>query len=329
MNTENKKCRCRYLTFILFWAVIIALGFMLIPKSGSGSGSAGNGTGQYGSGTGSGDHGSGTGKGQGDLGSDNGAGSSGNNAKTAAEAKKSGSPIVQNNSRQGKNEPKDVNASGNGKLPVASKDKSNSNIATIYLAGKDSDNASGSGTSTGFFGVEASGSVIFLLDVSGSMGISTSDSGMSRLELVKKEVEKTLSDRYSKTKKQKTSDRFRIVCFSSGCSFFPDQNSHGYRFSSIEDVAQAIDFVKALSPNGGTEMMRAWQAIVPIIKAEGIQSVYFLSDGEPQDCNSASLTAFLKKEVPNLTIHSISMSQHSELLKNVSQQHHGQYKEIR
>ena len=76
-------------------------------------------------------------------------------------------------------------------------------------------------------------------------------------------------------------------------------------------------------------MMRAWQAIVPIIKAEGIQSVYFLSDGEPQDCNSASLTAFLKKEVPNLTIHSISMSQHSELLKNVSQQHHGQYKEIR
>ncbi|MBE6370563.1 MAG: VWA domain-containing protein [Lentisphaerae bacterium] len=327
MNTENQKCCCRYLIFILFWTVIIALGFMLIPEGGGGSGSAGNGTGQYGSGTGSGDHGSGSGKGQGDLGSDKGAGSSGNNAKAAAAAKKTGSSIARSNSRQGKNEPKDVNASGSGKLPVASKDKSNDNIATINLAGKDSGNASGSGTSTGFFGVEASGSVIFLLDVSGSMASSTSDSGMSRLELVKKEVEKTLADRHAQTRK--TSDRFRIVCFSSGCSLVPDQNARGYRFSSMEDVAKAIDFVKALSPGGGTEMMRAWQAIIPIIKAEGIQSVYFLSDGEPQDCNSASLTAFLKQEVPKLTIHSISMGQHSELLKNVSQQHHGQYKDIR
>ena len=317
------------MTFILFWAVIIALGFMLIPKSGSGSGSAGNGTGQYGSGTGSGDHGSGSGKGQGKQGADKGAGSAGNNAKAAAEAKKSGSPIAKNNSRQEKNEPKGVNASGSGKLPVTSKDKSNHNIATIYLAGKDSDNASGSGTSTGFFGVEASGSVIFLLDVSGSMASSTSDSGMSRLELVKKEMEKTLVDRHSKLRTRKTSDRFRIVCFSTRCRFFPNQNEHGYRFSSMDDVAKAIDFVKALSPGGGTKMMHAWQAIIPVIKAEGIQSVYFLSDGEPQDCDSASLTALLKKEVPKLTIHSIAMGHFSELLKNVSQQHHGQYKDVR
>ncbi|MBR4664561.1 MAG: VWA domain-containing protein [Lentisphaeria bacterium] len=302
---------------------------MLIPKGGSGSGGAGNGTGQYGSGSGSGDHGSGAGKGQGNLGSDNGAGSSGNHSKTAAEAKKSSSPIAKNSSRQEKNKPKDANASDSGKLPIASKDKSNDKIATIYLAGKDADNASGSGTSTGFFGVKASGSVIFLLDVSGSMDARTSDSGMTRLELVKKEVEKALTDRHTETRTKKTSDRFRIVCFSSGCRFFPDQDTPGYRFSSMEDVADAIDFVKALSPSGGTEMMRAWQAIIPIIKAEGIQSVYFLSDGDPTDCDSASLTAFLKKEVPKLTIHSISMGQFSELLKNVSQQHHGQYKDVR
>lgn len=33
--------------------------------------------------------------------------------------------------RQGKNDPKDVNASGSGKLPVAGKDKSNGNFSTI------------------------------------------------------------------------------------------------------------------------------------------------------------------------------------------------------
>ena len=329
MNTENRKCCCRYLIFILFWAVIIALGFMLIPKGGSGSGGAGSGSGQHGSGTGSGNHGSGSGKGQGNLGPNTGSGRSGNNARDAAESKKSASPLAKNSSRQVKNEPKDANASGSGKLPIASKDKANDNIPTIYLAGKDSDNASGSGTSTGFFGVEASGSVIFLLDVSGSMAARTSDSGMSRLELVKKEVEKSLADRHTETRTRKTSDRFRIVCFSSGCNFFPDQNTPGYRFSSIKEVAEAIDFVKTLSPGGGTQMMNAWQAIIPIIKAEGIQSVFFLSDGEPQDCNSASLTAFLKKEVPNLTIHSISMGQFSELLKDVARQHHGQYKDVR
>ena len=327
MNTENKKCCRRYLIFILFWAVIIALGFLLIPKVGSSSAGAGNGTGQHGSGSGSGNHGSGAGKGQGNLGSDNGAGSSGTHSKTAVEAKKSTSPIAKNSSRQGKNKPKDANASGSGKLPVASKDKSNDSIATIFLAGKDSDNTSGSGTSTGFFGVNASGSVIFLLDVSGSMASSTSDSGMSRLELVKKEVEKTLSDRHTKTKTKITSDRFRIVCFSSGSRFFPDQNTPGFRFSSMKEVTEAINFVKDLSPGGGTEIMSAWQAIIPIIKEEGIQSVFFLSDGE--DNSAASLPAFLKKEVPKLTVHSISMGHFSELLKNIAQQHHGQYKEVR
>jgi hypothetical protein len=317
MNTENRKCCCRYLIFILFWAVIIALGFMLIPRGGSGSGGAGNGSGQYGRGSGSGDHGSGSGKGQ---------GSSGKHAGTAAESKNSVSPIAENG-RQGKNKQKDP--SGSGQLPIASKDKSNDNIATIYLPGRNSGPASGSGTSTGFFGVEASGSVIFLLDVSSSMGARTSDSDLSRLELVKKEVEKSLADRHIETRTRKTSDRFRIVCFSSGCRFFPDQSTPGYRFSSMQEVAEAIDFVKALSPGGGTQMKNAWQAIIPIIRAEGIQSVFFLSDGEPQDCDSVSLTAFLKNEVPNLTIHSISMGQFSELLKNVSRQHHGQYKEVR
>ena len=328
MNTENKKCSCRYLIFILFWAIIIALGFMLIPKAGPGSGGSGSGTGRHGIGTGSGDHGSGSGKGQGDTGVNAGKSRSGNSARTDSAESKKPVPAAKTAGAGGKNVPAAPKVSGTGKLPIQSKEKSTGNVATIYLAGKDTEKGSASGTSAGFFGVDASGPVIFLLDISGSMMSHTKDGGMTRLDLVKKEIEKTLLDRHGIAKEKKSSEHFRIVCFSSGCLFFPDANTHGYRFSSVRNVAEAIDFVKNLSVGGGTEMLRAWQSIIPIIKAEGIQAVYFLSDGEPTDCDSAALLSYLRKNVPALMIHSISMGQSSVLLKDVAQQHRGQYKEV-
>lgn len=327
MNTENKKCCCRYWIFILFWTIIIALGFMLIPKGGSGAGS-GSGTGSHGRGTGSGDHGFGSGKGQGVSGVNTGKSRSGDSPRpNSAESKKSVSAAAKASSKEGTKKPKDTNASGSGKLPVVSKDESSGSVATIYLAGKDPEKGSNSGTSAGFFGIEASGPVIFLLDVSGSMGATVNNEGMTRLDLVKKEVEKTLLERHAATKTKKSTDHFRIVCFSTSCHYFPDQNTHGYRFSSAIKVRDAIDFVNARHSSGGTNIMYAWQCIIPIIKTEEIQSVYFLTDGE--DSSAVSLPAFLKNEVPQLTIHSIALGHSSELLKNLANQHQGQYREIK
>ena len=138
----------------------------------------------------------------------------------------------------------------------------------------------------------------------------------------------TTCEGFQDARKRKSSDRFRIVCFSSGCTFFPDEKSSGYKFSDVQQVGAAIDYVKGLSPCGGTCMKHAWDAITPFISQEEIKSVYFLSDGDPTDCTADSLLTQLKATVPKLTIHTISMGQSSELLRRVAKQHKGQYREV-
>ena len=148
------------------------------------------------------------------------------------------------------------------------------------------------------------------------------------MQLVQREIKITLQSKYPDAKRKNSSDRFRIVCFESSCTFNPVANSSGYKFSSTHDVAGAIDFVNKLSPGGGTDMMCAWNAIIPIIKRDEIRTVYFLSDGEPSDCSPEDLLRCLKKSVPKLKINTISMGQTSQLLKDIASQHKGMYREV-
>ena len=176
-----------------------------------------------------------------------------------------------------------------------------------------------------FFGVKVTGSSIFLLDISGSMDGRTK--GGTRLDLVKTEMKKTLEAMYSDAQKRESADSFKIVCFSDRCIFFP-KKKRVYNLSSRDHVMEAIDFVNKLAPGGNTNMKNAWTRILPIIREQEIKSVYFLSDGNPTDCNPGDLLSLLKAHVPELEIHTFSMGQQSLLLESIANQHHGQYREI-
>ena len=160
------------------------------------------------------------------------------------------------------------------------------------------------------------------------MGAPSGDGNMTRLDLVKKEFAKSIKGRLVDARKRKSGDRFRVASFSSGCSCFPNADERSFKFDSPEDCVKAKEFVDGLSSCGNTAMKYAWETIIPIIRKEKIRSVYFLSDGDPNDCNAAILLDLLKKEVPKLTIHTFSMGQSSQLLKDIAKQHDGQYREI-
>ena len=325
MNTENKKNCWRFFIGILFWIIIFCLALLLVPSGG---------TGKSGMGTGSGSHGRGTGRGQGTFGTSKLKSGTGNSKKAQAEGPENAAPpavqktaVVQPAKIVSAKPTQSRTENSKAPLKILSTDAASEDTATIYRPGKNTGSGSPAGTSSGFFGVEITGSSLFLLDVSGSMA-SSGNEGKSRIDLVKQEMEKTLSSKYKDAQKRKSRDRFRIVCFSSSFSFFPDQNLGAYKFSSLREMSAAIDFIKQLSPSGSTNMKQAWDLIIPILQREEIKSVYFLSDGDPTDCTPENLLAQLKAEVPKLTIHTISMGQASALLQSIAKQHNGQYREV-
>ena len=200
MSTEKQKTCRRFAVYILFWAIIVCLGFLLAPHGGTGTG---------GPGTGSGSFGSGTGRGQGNSGPDAGSGGSGSSEKAQVDGPKNAAPPAQKaaGTPDGKVVPKPAQSENrNAPLRILSPDAASEDTATIFLPVKSTGSGAASGTSTGFFGVEVTGSAIFLLDVSGSMA-SSSNEGQSRLELVKLEMEKTLKSKFEEAKRKKTHDR--------------------------------------------------------------------------------------------------------------------------
>ena len=325
MNTENKKTFRRCFIFLLFWIVITLLGLLLVCEGGNGS--AG-----FGPGSGAGDHGTGPGRGRGDSGTETGKGGAGDNPNAAATASghaNSPSDATVPTAKPPDKQPVKRTDRPDAPIRIVSEDNASKDIATIYIPKKgDPAGGSASGAATGFFGMKASGSVIFLLDVSGSMGSSTGDGNMSRLDLVKKEMAQTLKSRLADAKKNRSGDSFRIVCFSNGCSSYPETGERSFKFDSSSNVIQALNHVKGLSPCGGTSMKHAWNTIIPMIKRDKIRSVYFLSDGDPTDCQAQELLGLLKKSIPGIRINTISMGGSSELLKDIAKQHDGQYREV-
>ena len=324
MNIETKKMWRRYLLFFAYWTAVVCLGFLLFPAGGSGSGGTGTGAGTHGTGSGKGGSGSSV------LGtSDQGTGTN-EKATVAAPAGTAPAATAPVNAKQGRAQIKKPTPkpSQQAALKVFNKDEASDEVATIFIDAPNSGSGSGEGTTAGFFGMEISGPVIFLLDVSGSMASHNADGNKSRLQLVKEEMKKTLNSKFAESKKKRNKDHFRIVTFSSGNSFFPEISLPGHYFKSASAIASAITFVQSLTPGGGTDMKTAWLAIIPIIRREEIRSVYFLSDGEPGDCTPPELLHILKSSVPKLKIHTISMGASSQLLKDIASQHKGQYREV-
>lgn len=331
MFTEKQKTCLRYAIYISFWIVIVCLGF-LIPVGNGGAGG--------GSGTGSSEQaGDGPGKGKGDTGdgigsNKDGAGDQADGTANAPQSKEppgavAGTPAKKQEVK--KPQPQaaaQVKPQNDAPLRVLSKEEASEDTATIFLPTKNVGGGSASGTKAGFFGLRIDGSVILLLDTSGSMASTNKDGQMSRLDLVKKEIAQLLKTKFNEARSKKMRDHFRVVSFNSQCMFIPEANRRGYKFSDVREVADAIDYVNRLSPGGGTSMFLAWKSIIPIIAREEISAVYFLSDGEPNDCSGTDLLRYLKTSVPNLKIHTISMGASSRLLKAISAQHKGLYREV-
>ena len=201
---------------------------------------------------------------------------------------------------------------------------------TTAAAGQsDDESGSGSGGGGGFFGVRVKGAdrIIFLLDVSGSMHITDSGCQLNRHQLMRKEMIKCLDAGYKDALQENGDGVYLIVCFSDDCIYFP-ASRQVVRFSSKSQLKQARDFVGKFPVGGGTNMLLAWQKIVPLIKRHEIKTVCFLSDGDPGDCSAEGLLKFLKGTVPRLKIHTFSMGKDSELLRDTAKQHKGTYRKI-
>lgn len=347
MNIETKKTIGRYCTYILFWVFIFGLGFYLgLNPSPAGAGSGGNGPGgnngsaDHGTGTGNADHGTGSGSGSGDQGSGKGSDTKGPGSGKMSvvwkpEESSAGPPVkTAVKSKTAAVPKKTVPKQKTGKkTPIRVFDPNDAagDVASIYVDQKPTGGGSGGGggTAAGFFGVKFSGSdrVIFLLDVSGSMQTFTKDGSMSRLDLVKKEMVKSLEGGYRDAKRNGSKGIFKVVCFSFDYIYFPNQRKN-LSFASNSDIRQAKQFIRQLTPNGGTFMLKVWHGLKDIIRNNEIGIVYFLSDGEPGDCNPPQLLEFLKGNFKRLKIHTISMGTASDLMRSIAKQHKGIYREV-
>lgn len=333
MNIETKKTLCRYTVYILFWTLVILLGVWLGKGAGTGSGG--------GPGSGSGFSGSGTGRGSGSGGTGTGTDQGDGPGKGKGKEKASESPVyvpqkkaAANPAKGSELKKKSVKAPARtakkAPMRILSKEETSEDAATIYIAKKSpgGNSGGGGGTEVGFFGMTVSGSVLFLLDTSGSMISSTRDGNMTRIQLVKREMGQTLKQKYDESRIKRNNDSFRIVTFSHLCTFLPDPGAANLRFSSSAHLVTAAKYVDALQSGGSTSMRLAWESILPLIRREEIKTVYFLSDGEPTDCAAPELMGYLKATVPKVRIHTISMGQPSALLKRIAAQHGGIYREV-
>ncbi len=183
---------------------------------------------------------------------------------------------------------------------------------------------------TGFYGVEITEkNIIFILDISGSMNSSSAEGG-TRLEVMRKEVVKALSTlQKEKTKSALKSGRksVRLLTFSDQCTVFSDSGKKAFLVNK-HSIRKIEDFLNQTSACGGTAMMSSFLETAAITKKHrDVDAVYLLSDGDPQE-TPQQLLDFMKAEMPeHVRIHTFSIGQTSEFLKNLAEQHGGRYVE--
>ena len=173
----------------------------------------------------------------------------------------------------------------------------------------------------GFFGSgEISGNVLFIVDTSGSMSFQFQE--FSRMELLKREFKKVLDGKLKELEEGMTpTGSFSIISFSNQAIPFPIKNL--LSFSSKDDINLALRRVDQLVAGGGTEMKKAWKLGKRQIRKHKIETVFFLTDGEPSD--GFDMRDIFSVRIP---IHTISLGSHSRLLQEISKRHNGKYTEV-
>lgn len=175
----------------------------------------------------------------------------------------------------------------------------------------------------GFYGQEVSGSkrIVFLVDLSGSMG-STTQEGVSRLHVLKRELLQAIRPSKDETPPV---GAFRIIAFESDCRLYPDSGSCRFRDRRmLQKIERAIN---SWEPGGNTAMLRGWEQLFAFLEKTRVDTVFFLSDGEPTDCSDENLLTRLEALPQRLIVNCISVGKRSELLKEIAKRHNGRYSE--
>lgn len=304
-----------------------------------------NGGGGGGSGYGVGDGtGSGKGKGSGKGGSGSGNGLQGKKAgKTSAPAAQgSGQKQASPGKTEELSESTKTDSSGKtGEAPDIEDIPADDNYKKLVYAPKNrpqrtqvqrAPKAATGGTTAGrkgFYGVKSKpgGKVIFLVDVSGSMAAPSRELyGKNRLDALKMQLKQSVFGGDVPTEENsKRSGGFIVMPFSSSVQRFPAKNI--YRYRTAKDMSKAGDVINKLYCNGGTMMCQAWSKTLKVVESENINTVYFLTDGEPNDQFDAQYLKqqVRKKGIKKLTVHCISIGAERDFMKQIAKEYNGQY----
>lgn len=195
-----------------------------------------------------------------------------------------------------------------------------------YDVGKNS--SGGGGGKPSFYGIPVNKNekIIFIIDISGSMGATTPEQ-IPRLEAMKKELISMLTLRPKKKEEDVDRGSFLIVEYESNVNFFPPERTL-YPFNSILHVETAVKHIQKLNASGGTSMGAAWNAVFKLVEHNEINSIFFLTDGEPTDSSEANIlkivTEWNKRQ--KIKINCIAIGRESNLLRSIAEKNRGIYR---
>ncbi|MBE6368265.1 MAG: VWA domain-containing protein [Lentisphaerae bacterium] len=181
----------------------------------------------------------------------------------------------------------------------------------------------------GFYGVEvkATGKVIFIIDISGSMSSSSSEiKGKSRLDVLKMELKKAVFGGEAPNEQTyKRSGGFIIIPFSDNAVRHPAEKL--YRYRKKDNMKAANECIDQLAPCGSTNMKSAWEMALLAAERENINAIYFLTDGQPSDdFNADWLRSQLNTpKLKKLQIHTIVLGQDANFMQDISQSTQGKH----
>lgn len=182
----------------------------------------------------------------------------------------------------------------------------------------------------GFYGVDVSdaGRVLFLVDMSGSMGTpSAEEPGKTRIMILKQELKKAIcgGPALSETSYRR-SGGFLIEGFDHEQIQFPE--SEICRYHDRKAMAKAMEFIdRTLMPRSGTLIRPAWMKAAELIRKHNIRTVYFLTDGEDNmGLGAEELLTILRKELPRtVVVHCFAIGHDQDFMRKVAEARKGKY----
>ena len=171
-----------------------------------------------------------------------------------------------------------------------------------------------------FYGIaiEKDSKSLFIIDCSASMGeYADSNKRTTKLDILKTELLNMLSA----AQNDKNYGEFAIITFGANTKCYPPMGLYNYRAANIPQ----------LSARGFTPMQKAWTLAAEVIQREKIDTVYFLTDGNPSDSFRVKTLdkLFTKHGISNLKIHCICLGKDRVLMRKIAGKYKGAYKCIR